>query len=165
VLAVVMLAGCGSKAISVPAGPVDLEAFRSSSEPRYWVGEKFEGLPIAHADERGLIVYGTCEIPRGPFGADGGCAPPIQIQHWTFDPGQWARAQNCSRLQPLRGVPTARHDGLVLFTGHGFVKIYARSHAEDVRVAEALQPVEGPHIERLPRPDRKIVTAVEAACG
>jgi hypothetical protein len=159
-------AGCSSSPVTVPgSGQVDLKALRSSTEPRYWLGKDFAGLPITHADGAGLVVYGTCEIPTGPFGADGGCAPPIQIQHWRFKPKQWRNAANCVRLPSLRGVPTARHDGLVLFTRHGFVKIYARNHAEDVRVANALQPVAGGHVEHLPPPDRDIVRAVRDACG
>jgi hypothetical protein len=141
-----------------------MKALRSSAEPRYWLGKEFDGLRITHADETGLIVYGTCEIEGSPF-ADGGCAPPIQIQHWKFRPQMWTNATNCNRLPPLRGVPTARHDGLVLFTGTGYVKIYARNGAEDVRVARALQPVTGAPVKNLPPPEQDVLETVRTACG
>jgi hypothetical protein len=155
------LAACGGTRF---ASDVDIEHLRATATtPIYWVGKEFAGLPITHADPS-LIVYGTCEIEGGSF-TDDGCGPPVQMQHLEFQPRQWAMAVGCGRLPELRGVPTARHDGLVLFTGRRLVKIYARNRDEDVRVAEALQPLKGPKRRNLPPPDKDVVEAVETACG
>lgn len=116
----------------------------------YYTGRSFAGLALTHAESqaagRALFVYGTCEIddPDGFFGPEGGsCVPPVQIQVFPFDPTQWAIAARCYRRPPLRGVPTVRHDGLVLFTARTVVKIYARSPAEERRVARALRSLDG----------------------
>jgi hypothetical protein len=66
-----------------------------------------------------------------------------------------------SGLSP-RGVPTVRHDGLVLFTARTVVKIYARGPVEDGRVAGALRSLHGsigPR-ESLPPPDFDVDTAL-----
>lgn len=116
----------------------------------YYAGRSFAELALTHAESEGggraLFVYGSCEIddPDGILGPEGGsCSPPVQIQVFPFDPDQWRLAAGCFRRPPLRGVPTVRHDGLVLFTARTVVKIYARGPAEDRRVAQALRSLDG----------------------
>jgi hypothetical protein len=141
--------GCGSE--DAPVTDAELERLARASGPRlYYAGRSFADLPLTHAESaeggRALFVYGTCEVedPDGILGPEGGsCSPPIQIQVFPFDPQQWGLAAGCFRRPTLRGVPTVRHDGLVLFTARTVVKIYARGPAEDRSVAEALRSLDG----------------------
>jgi len=169
-VALLLLFGCGPTV--VPRGENLEEGLRQIREadgaPLYYAGREFEGLPLTHVEfeppGRGLFGYGTCEIPAG---TDGGCAPPAQVQIFPFDPAAWRAAFGCHRLPSLRGVPTVRHDGLVLFTGRTVVKIYASSPAQDRRVALALRPVgnEGAAPSSLPPPPREVRELVAAVCG
>jgi hypothetical protein len=159
--------GCSSG--DAPVADAELERLASSRPSLYYAGRSFAGLALTHAESggggRGLFVYGSCEIddPDGILGPEGGsCSPPVQIQVFPFDPQQWSLAARCYRRSPLRGVPTVRHDGLVLFTARTVVKIYARSAAEDGRVAQALRSLNGsvgPR-ESLPPPDFDVDTAL-----
>jgi hypothetical protein len=164
--AVLVLTGCGSgDTIVVPnADEVDLEQFQAESEvPPYWVGPEFEGLPVTHA-QFGTLIYGTCEIEDGGLFSDGGCAPPVQIQNMKFEPRDWAIAAGCKTLPSLRGVPTARHDGLVLFTGRQFVKIYAIDDAQARRIAQALRPMDEAAPKTMTPPPRAVARAIRQAC-
>jgi hypothetical protein len=161
-IALVLLAGgCRTQGyVTVPQGE-DVEGglakARASSFAIYYAGRSFAGLPLTDVELEGpgraLIAYGTCRIP---LPADGGCSVPVQIQHFPFKPGDWRLAINCHRRPSLLGVPTVRHDGLVLLTERQIVKIYARSAAEDRRVALALRRVSDDKLLRsLPAPDRR----------
>jgi hypothetical protein len=165
--ALAALAGCefaGADDARVSADPVRDQ----TGPPLYWVGESFDGLPLTHAETpgpgRGVVAYGTCEPPGG---TDGGCAVPLQIQHFPFTSVPWPQARGCSRLRPARGVPTVRHDGFVLFTGQMVVKIYSRSPAEDRRVAELLRPANRPGRAGapLPAPPPEYLPIIAEACG
>jgi hypothetical protein len=160
--------GCGSEDDAVTDAELERLA-RASGPPLYYAGRSFAGLQLTHAESggggRALFVYGSCEIgdPDGILGPEGGsCSPPIQIQVFPFDPQQWSLAAGCYRRSPQRGVPTVRHDGLVLFTARTVVKIYARGPVEDGRVARALRSLDGsigPR-ESLPPPDFDVDTAL-----
>jgi hypothetical protein len=72
---------------------------------------------------------------------------------------------DCHRRPTLLGVPTVRHDGLVLFTEGQVVKIYARSAAEDRRVALALRRVsDNKPAPRLPAPDPRVSELQAEVC-
>jgi len=165
------LTSCGGGR-DVPAGDGVDSAFskiRAEQPIVYYLGSRFAGLPLTHAEAdrsgRALFVYGTCEIPPGQ--TEGGCAPPIQVQVFPFAPRDWSHAVGCHRLSSLRGVPTARHDGLVLFSDRTVLKIYARTPAEDDRAALALRRVDGSSApqERLPAPPSAVRALIGAACG
>lgn len=134
----------------------------------YYAGPSVFGLPLTGAygwssDSReAFFGYGTCELPEG----EGGCAVPVVIQHFRFDAAQWRLADGCFGHPPLRGVPTARHDGLVLFTGSIVVKVYARNAAEEQRVIAELRGlnVDMAKGERLPAPPRRIRELVSRVC-
>jgi hypothetical protein len=149
-VALLGLGAAGCEAL-LPTGAVDLDSATVPGTTSYFVGEEYRGLPLIAAERSGpnrvLFVYGTCETedPDGLFGPEGGsCTPPVQIQILPFDPDQWGAAVGCRRLAPLRGVPTVRHDGLVLFTEDTVVKIYAPSPIDDRKVAGALRRVGAP---------------------
>jgi hypothetical protein len=165
------LAGCSTTGVTPPAQrDVDqhLAKMRKAEQPFYFAGREFEGLPLTAAayeywHDGGFFAYGTCTIPPGQ---DGGCAPPIEIQIFRFDAGQWKLAVGCHRKPSLLGVPTVRHDGLVLVSEGALVKIYARNAARDRRVALALRSVDDPArpIHRLPPPSRKVRAALSSVC-
>jgi hypothetical protein len=143
-LAVLVAAGCNGSNIvpkeRVTADEID-ELRDDRGLPMYYAGRSFSGLPLTGAsgwnsgDGGAFFAYGTCELPEG----EGGCPVPIQIQHFRFEPAQWEAAVRCRSRPAQRGVPTARHDGLVLFTESIVVKIYARSPTEDLQVVAALR--------------------------
>jgi hypothetical protein len=165
------LAACTATGITPPAQhdvEQHLAKMRNGKQPFYFAGREFEGLPLTAAiyepwHDGGLFTYGTCTIPPGQ---DGGCAPPVEIQIFRFNPGQWRLAVGCHRKPSLLGVPTVRHDGLVLVSKGALVKIYARNAARDRRVALALRSVDEPvrPIHRLPLPSRKARALVSSAC-
>ncbi len=125
----------------------------------------FGGLHVTDVVGQGrdyeLVAYGTCSSS----GYDSGCAPPIEISEAPFKPAMWRLAVGCRRLPSVLGVPTVRLDALRLVTGRQVVEIYARSPAEDRRVALALRRVDGkPTPYRLPAPSAATRTLVERVC-
>lgn len=71
----VAAAGCTSGDQSV-----NLDDLRNAEAPYYYVGRSFEGDEASfisrYRDHQASILYGTCHA-----GDDGGCAPPLEIQH------------------------------------------------------------------------------------
>ena len=168
-MAVVALAGCTRETREVPEGTVSREeaadVARDAGRPVYWAGASYDGLPLtsATAGRPGEIHfgYGTCELPAG---TDGGCAVPVQIQNFPFRANDWRRASGCRALRPVGGVPAFRHDGFVLFTRDGVVKIYARSRADERRVARRLARVGSDEPARLAPPRANVLALVERVC-
>jgi hypothetical protein len=150
-----------------PKGVVEpaLEQARAVRPPLYWAGRSVGGLELTAVSlgslPRASFLYGTCTLPEG----EGGCSPPVQVQQFPFSGAAWRRAVGCSALGSLRGVPTVRHDGLVLFTGSRVLKVYARSPAEERRIVLALRPLTGGDAgEPLPQPTRAVRTLVARVC-
>jgi hypothetical protein len=167
---VLAVSGCNSRGyVTVPHGEDiegGLEKARASNFSVYYAGRSFAGLPLTDVELEGpgraLIAYGTCRIA---LPADGGCSVPVQIQQFPFKSGDWRLAVNCHRRPRLLGVPTVRHDGLVLFTERQVVKIYARSGVEDRRVALALRRVsDDKPVRRLPPPDPRVSKLQAEVC-
>ena len=167
---VVLAAGCSAFDREVPDGTLDREDVqrlaRDAKTPLYYVGLRFAGLALTDAEvspRGGLIVYGTCELPRG----EGGCAPPVLIQHSPFESRAWRLAVGCESLAALRGVPAVRvADGsLRLFTGDVVVGIYARGEPEARRIARQLRRIDGrPTPRRLAPPPARVRTILESRC-
>lgn len=162
-----VVAGCGVTSASFHrSSRAELKHLQgNSTEPVYFAGMTFGGLRVTDAVGQGrnyeLVTYGTCTSS----GFDSGCAPPITISESPFKPEQWRLAAGCRRLPSLRGVPTLRHDAFVLVTGRQIIEIYARSPAEDRRVALALRRVDGkPTPRQLPKPPSAFRTLVERVC-
>jgi hypothetical protein len=165
-------AGCNSGNV-VPRDRVsekEIDGLREQSgPPLYYAGRSVSGLPLTEAEgsssssDGGFFAYGTCELPEG----EGGCALPIEIQLFQFEPAQWEAAEGCVRLPSLRGVPTARHDGIVLFTDSMVVTVYARDAAEERQVVAELRGL-NVDVEKgapLPPPKRNVRELVARACG
>jgi len=125
VVLVAALAACGGSAASEPRGTVELSDLRrAGAPPAYWLGERFAGLPlsaISGSADRPNFVYGTCEIPPG---SDGGCAPPLQLQHWPLA----ARPPGLFQVTPDRRascrLPHAVDVTAAIFETTGGVEVY-----------------------------------------
>jgi hypothetical protein len=144
------------------------QAQEDADVPIYWLGESFDALPLTNAEVEGrgraLLVYGECD-GESEGGDSFHCTKPqIQIQQFPFASVAWRVAAGCKTLPSIRGVPTLRHDGLVLVTGDGIVKIYARTRAEDVEVARRLTRVDG-RGAGFPPPSRQQRRIVAAGCA
>ena len=147
------------------------ELKRETPFPLYYLGGSVAGFPLTDADSGRpgwvTFIYGTCEPhdPDGFFGPEGGsCAPPIAVQNFRYVERDWRFATGCDRLPSLRGVPTVRHDGLVLFTGPVAVKIYGPTRAEERRLALALRALDGSVGPSAPLPPPRNVEAALASC-
>ena len=131
----------------------DLE--QSDAPPTYFVGERFEGLPITAILGRPphvSIFYGDCDIPIG-FDP-GGCAPPLDLQHVSST--ERPPRPPCRRAHP--NVPAAfvdGSDGLEVYVSDLTVVVFADNEDRAVRAAAALRPVKGQ--PRLPRPRADVV--------
>ncbi len=128
-----LLASCGGGSENVPNGPVQLTEMKADTRPYYWVGESFDGLELTYAKPYsgrfGTLMYGTCELPKGLF-AEGGCAPPLQVQNVLctdgratvalFSHGGGRAARAAQALRPLNaaarraGRPSVTFDRSVL---------------------------------------------------
>jgi hypothetical protein len=173
-LATAALAGCTR---TVGGGDPDPDAARTfDGYPLYWLGERFERWDLEHFEVSpggvAVFIYGTCTI-EGWF-ADGGCAPPLQIQiqplcaHLDVVAGNqvWRRRQ-------VRGAPVGTIDGApVLFTKRVQVKVY-RGQGSDpglpMRALQALRSVNGvpPVIDAddpIPAPPRAVLAGA-APCS
>jgi hypothetical protein len=143
--AMALVACSGDTQTAVPGGgDPDIEAARAFDRfPLYWVGEHFEGWDLEHVDvttprHPATFIYGTCELP---VPADGGCAPPLQLQI----------APLCTHLEvvyrypigerQIRGAPvgTSRDDAPVLLTNRVQVKVYSGQGATRGIAYRALQ--------------------------
>jgi hypothetical protein len=147
----------------------------------YSLGSSFEGLPVTallrdcelpYPGEPGranhvTYVYGDCVLPTP---ADGGCAPPLEVQTWPacersladyYDP---AFPDAYSRTT-ARGVPAASFDGgtrFELYAGGSTIVIFGADPAQVRRAADAVVadpdgrpptvPATNPTAEELARP-------------
>jgi hypothetical protein len=166
-LLVLALAGCsfGDERRS------EEDALRAQDDvgrPLYWLGESFEGFPLTAAQSdgpgRGLLVYGECDGESQGIDSFHCTKPQLQVQFLPFDAVGWKIASGCRTLASLRGVPTLRHDGLVLVTGDGLVKVYSQNAAQDRRVALALRAVGEQRRAKLPPPAPAQRRIVAEAC-
>jgi hypothetical protein len=145
------------------------EARRSAPHRVYYVGTRFEGLPLtgvalqSHRPAYVSFSYGTCTIS---LPADGGCGVPVEIQNFPFRTEQWSRAVGCTHRGTLRGVPTVRQDGLTLFTRDTIIKVYAPNAAQARRAVAALRALDAPATKTrlLPKPPPNQIKLVESVC-
>jgi hypothetical protein len=64
---------------------LNLDDLRNADAPYYYVGSSFEGHDASYIYRyragEASIDYGTCEPPSSGLFGEGGCAPPLQLQH------------------------------------------------------------------------------------
>ncbi|HEU4450935.1 MAG TPA: hypothetical protein VFR63_13275 [Gaiellaceae bacterium] len=140
-----------------PEGDFSLDEVREWPQPAaYFVGEEFEGLPLtAILGRRPMtFVYGDCDVP---FGSDGGCAPPLEVQLWPIEqrpPSLISTTIPCRKVT-VRGAPGAFFGGdLDLYVGEHTIVIFGESRDMALRAAAALRPVgaDAASAESLPPP-------------
>jgi hypothetical protein len=123
----------------------------------YYLGRTFESLPISRIDD-GLVAftYGSCKRR---------C---VQVQQRPLDghnPVAYLRGRRslpCTRTT-VRGVPAAHFEGLEVYTGDRTLSLFARTRAEESRMAAALRRLGERTPRRLPPPDRDLARGL-AAC-
>jgi hypothetical protein len=159
-LAVALLtAACGGST-ATPAASVDVSGLRSAeAPPAYWLGERFDGLPLSEivgGVGRPTLVYGTCEVPPG---SDGGCSPPLQLQHWPVSERSPSRFQvapgqrtSCRLLaEPnVTAAIFATTGGVEVYLGDRVVVLFGEANLVRKAMAE-LRPLK-PQQPALPPP-------------
>ncbi len=161
--AVATTAGCGWT-----EGPhpdlITLEEARALPGPApYFVGEKFEGLPLTAVVGPPLpleVDYGECEYEPNP--EEGwGCDSPLGIETKPISEGRpglsWSE-RPCRRVT-VRGVAgaffgTGLDAHLELYSGDQTITFFADSPGRALRAAAALRPVDADRAttEDLPPP-------------
>jgi hypothetical protein len=151
-LAAAVLAACGAAPDEVAsvAGDLTLEQARAFAEfPLVYAGERVDGLALVAIVRRDdtanyvSFVYGDCRPPS----AEGGCAPPAEIQVWpagrrSLGSYDASRGEYSLELTRIRGSPAAFFDAgtrLEVFTTLVTVVVFARSRERVGRVADALR--------------------------
>lgn len=159
-LLAVLAAACGGTEVersteAKPLPAVELSGLRRpGTPPAYWLGERFEGLPLAAnagtVDEP-TFVYGTCTVSPG---SDGGCAPPLQLQHWPLAERAPARFEvapgrrTSCRLPSVVGITAAIFEttgGVEVYLGERVVVLFGdraliRKAMSDLRPVRRQQP-------------------------
>jgi hypothetical protein len=151
-LGALALAACGAAAESKvsAAGDLTLEEARAFEEfPLVYAGERVDGLPLVAIVRRDdtanfvSFVYGDCRPPP----AEGGCAPPAEIQVWpagrrnlgSYDASRGGPSPELTRI---RGSPAAFFEAgtrLEVYMGQLTVVVFARSRERVGRIADALR--------------------------
>jgi hypothetical protein len=153
-LAAAALAACGAAPNEVASvgGDLTLEEARAFTEfPLVYAGERVDGLPLVAIVRRDdtanyvSFVYGDCR----PASAEGGCAPPAEIQVWpagrrSLGSYDASRGGSSPELTRIRGSPAAFFDAgtrLEIYAAQVTVVVFARSRERVGRVADALRCV------------------------
>jgi hypothetical protein len=130
----VLLSGCrdSSEGISLS------EVKRFDAYPLYYAGDEVAGNKLEtivgedgwerNPDQRSVgftFVYGDCDPPDGLF-AEGGCAPPVQIQTFSICDRNLGMYRGKQDLLEIRGAKASTNGGgLEIFTGTTTVVIFA----------------------------------------
>jgi hypothetical protein len=106
--------------------------------PLYYAGEEVAGNKLEtiggedgwerNADQRSVgftFFYGNCDPPEGLF-AEGGCAPPVQIQTYSICDRNLGMYRGKQDVLDIRGAKASTNGGgLEIFTGRTTVVIFA----------------------------------------
>ncbi len=112
------------------------EARRFTGYNLWWLGKRFEDLPLSYTDGT-TFFYGTCE-PSG----DGGCAAPVQVIQeslCSFAPLDFAPA---GEEEDLRGGATflpVREGQALIRTGTVAITLFGQDDATTRRMAARLE--------------------------
>jgi hypothetical protein len=142
----------------------------TSPIPVYYLGPEFEGMPLTEAavwdDVSGSEVPGDMSVDEGQslylvYGDN------FEMSTTPFVPEDYRLAEGCSRLRPLRGVPTVEQDDAVwLISADLVIWLAVASPRQAAPAAAALVEVgEGPTTADLPAPSARNVALIDKACG
>ena len=142
----------------------------TASHPIYYLTPEFEGVMLSDAliydDVSGSDVPGDMSLDAGQslwlFYGD-----HIQMNTTRFDPDHYRNSVGCSRLPPLRGVPTVEQAGAFsLFTGDLVIWLGVTKAKQAAPAAAALMQVgKAPTAAELPAPSAANMVLVDKACG
>lgn len=141
----------------------------TSPIPIYYLGPEFEGAPLSEViifdDISGADVPGDLSIDAGQslvisYG-------DFEMSTTQFVPLNYHNAAGCSRLHPLRGVPTVEQsDAVSLFTADLVIWLGVESPQQAAPAAAALVEVgKGPTDSDLPAARARNVALIDKACG
>jgi hypothetical protein len=161
-LACVAASGCAN---SQP-GPVGMrELAEAQAFPFYrvyWVGPRFENLPLAAAD--GLrnynlttgdsVYYGGCVSGKSSALGGSGCVLPLQVATLIYV--RHANAPlGAQRNTILRGVPAVVYDGgrsIELYSGRLAIDVFSEDLSAGLRAISGLRPLNAPGSAAGPLP-------------
>lgn len=142
----------------------------TASHPIYYLTPEFEGVQLSEAliydDVSGSDVPGDLSLDAGQslwiFYGD-----HLQMNTTRFVPDHYRKAVGCSRLPPLRGVPTVEQAGAFsLFTGDLVIWLGVANPKQAAPAAAALMEVgNAPTAAALPAPSARNMALVDKACG
>ena len=149
--------------------------------PLYYLGAAFHGWPLDDAiifsegteavGDESLDPGQTLSVGYGNYCSEDSCASRVEVAIQAADAVGLAYADGCSRLRPVRGVPTVefkRAGTVFLFTGDLAISV---GSTPDVKLAEeaatALRRVgeDGPTDSPLPPPPPAKIPLIDRACG
>ena len=145
------------------------EIAATPSKPVYYLGPRFEGLPISGVTRTAFhtmtfLMYSSCPP---------GCDATLQVVTSEIGVAQLTHTQGCRRLASVRGVPTVDFGGgQSVFTGHVLVKVFAPGNGQAVleqeqRALGALRSIgRGASSQQpLPPPVPELRALIDRACG
>lgn len=141
-----------------------------SSIPIYYLGPEFEGMALSEVSvwdvASGSEVPGDTSVDEGQtlyvmYGDD------FEMSTTRFVLGNYRNAVGCSRLQPLRGVPTFEQDEAVtLISADLVIRIDVLNPKQAAPAGAALVEVgKEPTAADLPAPPARNVALIDKACG
>ena len=154
-----------------PAPEDALATIASTSPiPIYYLGPEFEGMALSEVaifdDVSGSEVEGDLSIDDGQslvlvYGED------FQMSTSRFVPDHYRNSEGCSRLQPLRGVPTVEQaEAVSLISADLVLWLAVVNPRQAAPAAAALVEVgQGPTDADLPAPPARNVALIDHACG
>jgi len=142
----------------------------TSPIPIYYLGPEFEGMALSEVaifdDVSGSEVEGDMSIDDGQslvlfYGED------FQMSTTRFVPDHYRNSEGCSRLQPLRGVPTVEQaEAVSLISADLVIWLAVVNPRQAAPAAAALVEVgKGPTDADLPAPPARNVALIDHACG
>ena len=154
-----------------PAPEDALATIASTSPiPIYYLGPEFEGMALSEVaifdDVSGSEVEGDMSIDDGQslvlfYGED------FQMSTTRFVPDHYRNSEGCSRLQPLRSVPTVEQsDAVSLISADLVIWLAVVNPRQAAPAAAALVEVgKEPTASDLPAPPARNVALIDHACG
>jgi len=158
----------------------------SSDVPLYYLGAEYSALPLLEVgmarlpSGEGIEIRGDSTLERGQllstlYGEWCGeslCPGSVEIDLQPYHADIFEQWLGCSRVPPLRGVPTASVDGaIVFFIDRAAVKVMMiesrLDKAEAEAAASALREVRQDRSTGadLPLPPEDVLLRIDAACG
>lgn len=153
-----------------PLAPAKLAATRHfRAIPVYWVGMRFDGVPLTAADRPAdydpalgmRVYYGDCIRHRTPLGRSG-CTLPLEITTVRLQVHS-NQPLGVHRATHLRGVPAVIFDGgrsIELYSARVAIDVFANTPRRAMRAALALRGLNTHPSHRagpLPAPDYSLV--------